>query len=284
MRPPEDLSHEPDHRIRRALVLPFAELVSSDHPDAGRCYGWTDVRLPRREVPIDVDHDRSRVVGVGTHFVKDQVGIWCSIKLGYEAARLARCGYVRLSPELNDSGEICAVALCVDSSPAFASARILDVEAEEDEIPFQAPEVPFLEGGRPRTLVIIGGTTRQAPPPSFRAPDPLIPALDQPDPEAEVIRLRKQFKDWQRDLRKQETFWADLQAKRRADYEELRRQREAEAARDYETRRLTQRMTFDLAMKAIPAARPRLWRLLRIVTPWRGRGRASALAPEEENG
>jgi hypothetical protein len=107
-----------------------------------------------------------------------------------------------------------------------------------------------------------------------------------PDPEAEARRLRKQFEDWQRDLREQETFWADFLRTWGPSYDELRRQQQAAQAEWHETRQLTERMTFDLAMaKATPAAQPPWWRwLLRPVTPWRGGGRVPAQAPEEENG
>jgi hypothetical protein len=56
-----------------ALILPFDEEVSSDHPDAPVRYRWGDVPLPRRELPLRERHD-GKEIGILSSFVLARSG------------------------------------------------------------------------------------------------------------------------------------------------------------------------------------------------------------------
>ena len=63
--PPEDLPT--GRRVYPALVIPFAETVDDAHEDAGRVFTWRDLKMPRRDVPVDVDHGQ-QTVGLASSF------------------------------------------------------------------------------------------------------------------------------------------------------------------------------------------------------------------------
>lgn len=64
--PPEELTSGP--RTHACLVLPFGEPAHPEHEEAGRTFGWSDVRLPRKEVPVTEGHDGPEIgIAIGIH-------------------------------------------------------------------------------------------------------------------------------------------------------------------------------------------------------------------------
>jgi hypothetical protein len=145
-----------------ALVLPFGESIAAPNPHAGLSYRWGDVRLPRGEVPIDVDHDE-RQVGFASSFVLTNEGVWARLKLGKTAERLLGDGFTGVSPTIAGD-QITGVSLT--RSPGFESARLW---LGDQGAPTHSADLVFLHVSE--NTVAIG--PRQPPAPST-VPRPAI--------------------------------------------------------------------------------------------------------------
>ena len=189
--PPEGLPT--GQRIYAALVLPFGEPAHPSHEDAGRVFRWGDVRLPRREVPVDVGHDQ-QAVGLASSFHLTRDGIWCSIKLGTEGERLVQRGASRLSAEIDENAEIIAVSLVVTGTPAFASAGLYTPDGHRPTADFAAtPGVHISEGS-----VSLGPSHPTEPVRTSRPGSGLVRnesmALFGPAPEVEAKAARARWR------------------------------------------------------------------------------------------
>ena len=57
--------------------------------------------------------------------VKRSDGIWASIKVGLTAERLIAAGYVHVSPEISETGELTGLALAVERPSGLPNAPSL---------------------------------------------------------------------------------------------------------------------------------------------------------------
>jgi hypothetical protein len=290
IKPPEDL---PTGRgIFRALVVPFDEPIEPPHRDSGHRFQWATVRVPAdlEKVSMNLDHDTSSEVGIIVGAVKRSDGIWASIKVGLTAERLIAAGYVALSPEISEDGELVGLALAFKGRAGLPSARIVDslpsltsadAPTERASVPSlppvalgngkapTAPEIKSPAWGQVGPQLTIWGTGGRAsdvmipklkpPPGSFDG----APVLSQIDPEAEVERARRRFEEERAGLKAWDEWPATFLRQHRKNYQILCEQFEAERARDAaEQRRKAERARdaeLKAALEAIIAPQPRRW-------------------------
>jgi hypothetical protein len=255
--PPEGLPA--GRRVYPALVVPFGEAVDTDHEDAPRVFGWGDLKLPRGDVPVDVDHD-GQTVGLASGFVQTRDGIWSSLKLGETSERLVRQGRTALSVEIVEGGEIVAVSLVRAGRPGFRSARLIVPEAERElfvsDTAIVAPMRPAADMAAARRF--NGGFSMQAV-------------------YGEVADRRRRFAERRLELGQQDAAdeesrllaagvptpcWPTyLPARQR--WEAFQARQAAEEAREYEGRRASQLLAFQLAAAAVAPPKRSWWRWFR---------------------
>lgn len=160
---PEELIHDPEHGVFAGLVVPFGEDPDPEHPHA-RTFGWADLRMPRKPVPVNIDHGPEEI-GLASSWVKTREGIFASLKLGRTAHALIRRGNTALSVEADD-GQIIGVALVTRAArPMFSSARIYTHGAVLD------PPGALRFGLDPGTgRLAFGSAPTTAPPPRVDRP------------------------------------------------------------------------------------------------------------------
>jgi hypothetical protein len=247
-------------------------------------YRWPDVRLPKGELMLSIDHDERNVIGVAYGFSKTRAGVQCQIKLGQHGEELFRRGFVGISAEVNENtGEIFGASMCVTAVPGFASARILDPPMQVEPVmgfsdPLRKPVAVQVPGG---PITVVGPLPLLAPPsPSRPAADLTdhngqLAAMSMSAVHAEVASRRKRFDRWQEELKQEELleeearlmaggvptlFWpVHLPGRQRWDVYQA--QVEAAERQEYETRRIVQLLEYELAAAASvpPPTRP-WWR------------------------
>jgi hypothetical protein len=289
--PPKDLPSGPT--ILRTLVVPFDEAILPPHKDAGHRFTWATVRVPTNpeKVSLNVDHDTSEV-GMIVAAVKRSDGIWASIKVGLTAERLIAAGHIGVSPEIDESGVLTGLALCVDGVAGLPSARIVDslpsftsaeAPAERASVPSfpliglgtgKAPTAPAefksaLAWGQVGESTTIIGTGAKASDSKGKrntdVPSPFAgrPVLSTPDPELEAETARRRFEEIRAGRKKWEEWPETFLRQHRKNYQILCEQFEAERARDAaEQRRKAERARdaeLKAAIEAIMAPAPKRW-------------------------
>jgi hypothetical protein len=281
LEPPKDLPSGPT--ILRALVVPFDEAILPPHKDAGHRFQWATVRAPAdpEKVSMNLDHDTSEV-GMIVAAVKRSDGIWASIKVGLTAERLIAAGYVGVSPEISEDGELIGVALCKKAPAGLLSARIVDLPSftsaeaptERASVPSfppiglgtKAPEAPTefksaLAWGQVGETMTIWGTGGKAsdleegpklkqPPGSFNG----APVLSQIDPVLEAERARRRFEEIRAGLKEWEEWPETFLRQHRKNYQILCEQFDAERARDAAEQRRKAELARDAELREALAA------------------------------